>query len=103
MIMPFGKHRGKPLEDVPLSYMQWALENCSSVTPALRAEMERLLRGDHDREHERESAISIPTLASQWYRQLACEFHPDRGGSHAAMVAINRGRDLLLELAGVAR
>lgn len=29
--MPFGKHKGKLLEDVPLSYWQWALENMDSL------------------------------------------------------------------------
>lgn len=29
--MPFGKHKGKALEDVPLSYWQWALENMDSL------------------------------------------------------------------------
>lgn len=23
--MPFGKHKGKPLEEVPLDYLDWAL------------------------------------------------------------------------------
>lgn len=26
-IMPFGKHRGKPIVDIPSSYLLWAAEN----------------------------------------------------------------------------
>lgn len=29
--MPFGKHKGKPMQDVPLDYWQWALENMDSL------------------------------------------------------------------------
>jgi hypothetical protein len=37
-------------------------------------------------------------LVSQWYRSLSREYHPDLGGSHEAMKAVNRGRELLLQL-----
>lgn len=30
-VMPFGKHKGKKLVDVPLDYWQWALENFDSL------------------------------------------------------------------------
>ena len=29
--MPFGKHKGQPLNKVPISYWQWALENMDSL------------------------------------------------------------------------
>lgn len=29
--MPFGKHKGKPMQDVPLDYWQWALETLPSL------------------------------------------------------------------------
>lgn len=29
--MPFGKHKGQKMQDVPLSYWQWALENMDSL------------------------------------------------------------------------
>ncbi len=32
--MPVGKHRGKPLSDVPLSYLQWL--RCSSIDSELK-------------------------------------------------------------------
>jgi uncharacterized protein (DUF3820 family) len=42
MEMPFGKHKGEKLEDVPVDYIEWALENCD-LRPALQAEMEAQL------------------------------------------------------------
>ena len=99
MIMPFGKHRGKTLDDIPLTYLKWVLESCERATPSLRAEIRRLVRGSEAISNS--APLAIPTLANRWYRQLAGEFHPDRGGSHEGMKAINRARDLLLEMAGV--
>jgi hypothetical protein len=98
MIMPFGKHRGKPLEQVPLSYLRWVLENCDSATPSLREEISRVIR--RQQRDTESTTLAIPSLAARWYRQLAGEFHPDRGGSHEGMKAFNRARDLLLEMAG---
>lgn len=98
MIMPFGRHRGKRLEDIPASYLRWAIENCSSASPALLAEMRRVLRASED---SAPSPLALPTLAAKWYRTLAAEFHPDkRSGSHEGMLAINRARDLLCEMIG---
>ncbi len=97
MIIAFGKHKGKRLEDLPTAYLWWLLDECGSVTPAMRREIRRILDVDHG------AAIALPALANRWYRKLATEFHPDKGGSHEAMKAVNRGRDLLLEMTEVER
>jgi hypothetical protein len=36
MRMPFGKHKHKPLRDVPLSYLRWAQDNCHNMSVSLR-------------------------------------------------------------------
>ena len=99
MIIAFGKHKGKRLEDLPTAYLWWLLDECGSVTPAMRREIRRIL----DFLLTTGEAIALPPLASRWYRQLATEFHPDKGGSHEAMKAVNRGRDLLLQMGEVER
>jgi curved DNA-binding protein CbpA len=33
-----------------------------------------------------------------WYRGLVLKYHPDRGGSHEAMVAINDAHERLVAL-----
>ena len=33
--MPFGKHKGKKIDDVPLSYIKWMLANIPDLTPSL--------------------------------------------------------------------
>jgi len=40
-------------------------------------------------------------LITRWYRELALDFHPDRGGHPEAMKAINVVTDRLRELLGV--
>jgi hypothetical protein len=98
MIMPFGKHRGKRLENIPLPYLHWVLGNCANVSPVLRAEIKRAIQEPDDPQ-----PLALPGIVSRWYRQLSREFHPDVRGSHEAMKAINRANELLCELAGVAR
>jgi len=41
--MPFGKHKGMPLKDVPLDYLDWALRNLQDLSPDLRWSMQRVL------------------------------------------------------------
>lgn len=40
MIMPFGKHRGKDMEDIPSSYLKWVAENIDKEDVAMAADEE---------------------------------------------------------------
>jgi exodeoxyribonuclease X len=40
----FGKHRGKPLQDIPADYLIWVLQNCSRLNPCMREAIEGFLR-----------------------------------------------------------
>lgn len=40
--MPFGKHRGEPLEKLPKSYVNWALNNIDNMDPDLRLSLQAL-------------------------------------------------------------
>lgn len=33
--MPFGKHKGKPIKEVPISYIKWMLGNIHNLQPSL--------------------------------------------------------------------
>lgn len=37
--MPFGKHRGQPLEQLPKSYVRWLLRDCANLEEDLRASL----------------------------------------------------------------
>jgi len=99
MIMTFGKHRGKRIDEIPCDYLLWALENCDNLAYTVRLAIEERL--DIHRPAKR-TVPSIPfaELVPIWYRRLAKEFHPDKRGSHDAMIAVNRAKELLEEMAG---
>jgi len=92
MKMPFGKHKGKSLEDIDEDYLQWVLDTCNSY-PRLKAEISRILNPKTD-------TPLAEDLVNVWYRRMAMEFHPDRQGNLEAMKAINRAREVLLEMVG---
>jgi hypothetical protein len=105
--MPFGKHKGKPLSEVPEDYLWWCLRNFdwSDGDHLRKAICDRLgLDEDGNREqpsrpdpawHTEEEASRI---IKEWRKKLALDFHPDRrGGNSEAMAAINEGYDRLVK------
>src|SRR5262245_44201496 len=103
--MPFGKWRGHPLTDVDTGYLLWCLRGCDSLKPWLREAIELELDRRHGepppRPQSRPSAsLATPALkwepvVERWFRELALKYHPHRGGSHEAMVALNDAHDRL--------
>jgi hypothetical protein len=114
--MPFGKYKGKRLTKLPTDYLVWCRDKCDSLTEAMRAAIEEELadRTDapaSDEAGETTAAAELPkvpkvsplgqTLAGDvrmLFRNLALKYHPDRGGSHEAMRALNEFHDLFQEL-----
>jgi hypothetical protein len=96
MEMPFGKHRGRPIEDIPTGYLQWLLT--ISVLPDLQYAVEEELSARKvGTRKPPPTALTTPVVAG-WYRRLSMRFHPDHGGSKEAMQAINAARELLEEM-----
>jgi hypothetical protein len=56
--LPFGKHRGEPLHDVPSGYLKWVLENLDRLEPDLKAALAAELR---TRERRPRPATHEPT------------------------------------------
>ena len=102
MIMTFGRHKGKLLQDIPDDYLLWALDNVNDLQPTLRMAIRRRLCLEDSSQHQ-STGLAVAHIMESWYRQLAREFHPDKRGSHDGMVAVNRARDLLVEMTGGAR
>ena len=42
--MPFGKHKGKKLTEVPKGYARWCLETCT-LSPSLRSQLRAVADG----------------------------------------------------------
>lgn len=52
MTIPFGKHKGKDIEDIPSGYLKWLAENCEDDEIATAADQEYSFRTDHNTHFE---------------------------------------------------
>ena len=105
MRMPFGKHRGKELRDVPESYLLWVLDNIAELSPTLRLAIEERLgvarAPPPPPPPPGGGATGVADLVRAWHRQMTLKYHPDRGGTHEQMLVVNDGAELLRSLAGL--
>lgn len=45
MIMPFGKHRGRPVAELPRQYLQWLIDNVTFQSQRLEDAVHEALNG----------------------------------------------------------
>jgi len=105
---PFGKYRGQPLAAIPKEYLLWAVRIAHQP---LRGRIEaELMARDDARAHEyyrtqrtgtRPNGRLVRTIIERGYRAAAKELHPDLGGNHEGMVALNQAREWLDQQIGV--
>jgi hypothetical protein len=117
MKMPFGKYKNKRLSKLPTDYLVWCRDKCDNLTDELRKAVEEELAGRDDApeqdgppsdEAPAEEAGKLPKVSPlgqslggevrMLFRNLALKYHPDRGGSHEAMRALNEFHDQLQQL-----
>lgn len=88
--MPFGKHKGQPVENMPPQYLEWLASNTDLREP-LRSAVWRALGADM-------VPVGLDTdRVKATYRAVSLKWHPDRGGSHEAMQAVNEFYTMLTE------
>jgi len=89
MVLHFGKYKGQDLEDVPDHYLEW-LDEQDWVVGLLRRELDKELVSRYLKEP---AVVAQPAnqlkIITTVYKELAKKFHPDLGGSTAAMQALN--------------
>ena len=105
MILPFGKHRGKSLCEVPRSYLRWLDSQTwfHDEHPFLADDIRRFLGTSSDANPEPESQQQTPMLVADtlksWRRTVLAKWHPDRpGGSHSAFLAVNDAVQTLVSM-----
>lgn len=90
MKMPFGKHKGKDIADLPIEYCRWVVKQDWFKEDA-RIEIRKRVGIDFEtiaKLYQAECTKMANQLA-HIYRQLSIHFHPDRGGDTKAMQFIN--------------
>jgi hypothetical protein len=105
------------VEDVPTGYLQWCLREIKDLGfllhEAIRAELAARGHGPAQPEsppRQQQSAghdtsvlarASVRTTVQRWFSEMSREFHPDRGGNHERMLALNAAHERLKRLLGV--
>ena len=95
MRMPFGKWRGYELDEIPLTYLQWLWANAELKGGLSDAVYEAIQYQQEQIERRQYYSPAMPTTKvdavqiQKIYRNLAMKWHPDKGGNHAAMQALN--------------
>jgi len=96
--LQFGKYRGCLLSSVPGSYLWWALEECKTLDPLLRRQIENELARRLPSHPSNTVRVAGPDKSTilDWCRRAAIACHPDHGGSTRAMKLINELRTMFL-------
>ena len=108
--MPWGKHRGVPVNEIDSGYLLWVVETATSTSSGLRedvlAELARRRRAQapppppYRRRPCPDPALAAEIVTTGW-RTLAKKHHPDIGGSTGVM-RYQSGYGGLVEDAGAA-
>jgi hypothetical protein len=113
--MPFGKYKGDRLSELPLGYLAWLIENVQlygGLDADVRAEIARRVAPDggggdyeagyrdgfRDGRRKGRGRGSWREAVNRWFRRLALEHHPDRGGGEGVMAALNDAKGRLEEV-----
>jgi putative quorum-sensing-regulated virulence factor len=98
--IPFGKYRGAQVSELPFNYLEWltSIELLEPLRTAVKAEYERRLHAQDKWSGPIDLKV-VDEIISAGVRSLARTHHPDAGGDHQKMVAINNAADWLREKA----
>ncbi len=94
--MPWGKHKGKPLTDVPSDYLQWVIAEADNASSWLKQQIKQELsrRCSPPPRQASNTALSVDQI-DDWFRRLARKYHPDVGGDNEIMKALQDGYEEL--------
>lgn len=98
---PFGKYKGVLLEEIPTSYLVYALKEFELPTD-LKNSLKKIVAKDLDLTIKVSNPFDgIGITAHEVnlvYKKLAKKYHPDLGGSDDSMLSINEFKEQLLLL-----
>jgi hypothetical protein len=96
MIMPWGKHKYKPLCTIPGSYLFWLLEESCTLDTWLRnaIQAELLTRLPNVQLPSPSTGVN-PDSVVAWCRKASLKCHPDQGGNVELMKLLNELREMV--------
>ncbi|MFO0825910.1 MAG: DUF3820 family protein [Gemmataceae bacterium] len=92
--MPYGKHRGKFIDEIPPEYLFWVLDqpNTSpSLLHAIRLHLEVDLPETDETPDPTSAAVVLPGLTWRWQDAMRTRFT----GDAAALIVVDAGEELL--------
>lgn len=95
--MPFGKHKGKELQDIPKEYLHWLLDNVD-LFDKLREDIQKELRTRASGEPTQNIKLTFGEITTV-YKKMAKTWHPDvSGNGPKPMQAVNDFYSLIKEI-----
>lgn len=103
MRMPFGKHRGVEIADLPSAYLEWLINLGDGLREPLRSaiwtEWEKRQRAKGVVRALPEPVVSAAQkIVACGYRRLALQRHPDKGGETEQMTNLNLAAEWLRDV-----
>ena len=107
--MPFGKHKGRNFDQIPVDYLNWLLRQ-KWLQAGIRREIEEYLEDPEAEADDKqwrqpppppsnggssklgftaEEQADLKLILQAGFRALALKCHPDTGGSNGAMQRLN--------------
>lgn len=96
----FGRHRGRPIDEVPEDYLRWLLAESDRLSPATRAAIEEALgidqpeTGDDDAPPPDSAGVKLPGIIWAGQQQMRARYAGDPG----ALAVVGDGFALLRRL-----
>lgn len=104
--MPWGKHKGTPLEEVPTDYLVWVAGQRPIRPGWLRGAVDDELRRrrtkragttNQRQQSDQQTGVVVADAIRRVFNRLALAHHPDRGGSDERMRVVNEAHQMLRE------
>ena len=90
MLMPFGKYKHAPVDELPDTYLLWLLGLENLKEPLLSHVREEIgARGLQQQAPERHNRPDTLQTAKQVHKRLSLKYHPDRAGNTGIQQGLN--------------
>lgn len=99
--MPWGKHRGLSLDQVPPDYLLWLLTK-PDLSPSLKPIIEQFLDVDQPDDDAQPSpaaaSVVLPGVLFRWWQEMERRYSDDDYADNRARHVIQEGLDVLKQL-----